>query len=49
MRFINVQEQFEIVPNDFATQEAILRECKYTRDKVSQMEKNGDVIRLKKV
>ena len=37
MRFVNVLEQFGIASIDFATLEAVLREYKYPRDKVSQM------------
>jgi predicted transcriptional regulator of viral defense system len=45
---MNVLEQFGIVPIDFATLETVLSEYRYPRDKVSQMEKNGELIRLKK-
>lgn len=45
---MNVLEQFGIVPIDFATLEAVLSEYRYPGDKVSQMEKKGELIRLKK-
>ena len=45
---MNVLEQFGIVPIDFATIEAVLSEYRYPGDKISQMEKNGELIRLKK-
>ena len=45
---MNVLEQFGIVPIDFATLEAVLSEYRYPGDKVSKMEKNGELIRLKK-
>jgi len=45
---MNVLEQFGIVPIDFATLKAVLGEYSYPENKVSQMEKNGELIRLKK-
>jgi predicted transcriptional regulator of viral defense system len=45
---MNVLEQFGIVPIDFATLKAVLGEYRYPGNKVSQMEKNQELIRLKK-
>lgn len=45
---MNVLEKFGIVPIDFTTLEALLSEYKYPHNKVSQMEKSGELIRLKK-
>lgn len=45
---MNILEKFGIVPVDFTTLEALLGEYRYPQNKVSQMEKSGDLIRLKK-
>ena len=45
---MNVLEQFGIIPIDFNTLEAVLSEYRYPKDKVSKMEKSGELIRLKK-
>ena len=45
---MNVLEQFGIIPIDFNTLGAVLSAYRYPRDKVSRMEKNGELIRLKK-
>lgn len=45
---MNILEQFGIVPIDFNTIESLLKEYRYPKDKVSQMERNGELIRLKK-
>lgn len=45
---MNILEQFGIVPIDFNTIESLLKGYKYPKDKVSQMERNGELIRLKK-
>ncbi len=45
---MNILEQFGIVPINFNTLATVLSGYKYPRDKVSQMEKNGELIRLKK-
>jgi predicted transcriptional regulator of viral defense system len=45
---MNVLEQFGIVPIDFATLETVLGEYKFPGNKISQMEKNGELIRIKK-
>ncbi|MDP3643299.1 MAG: hypothetical protein Q8S54_08945, partial [Bacteroidota bacterium] len=45
---MNVLEQFGIVPIDFITLVAVLGEYRYPGDKVSKMEKKGELIRLKK-
>lgn len=45
---MNVLEQFGIIPIDFNTLGAVLNTYRYPKDKVSHMEKNGELIRLKK-
>jgi hypothetical protein len=45
---MNVLEQFGIVPIDFAALETVLGKYKFPGNKISQMEKNGELIRLKK-
>lgn len=45
---MNVLEQFGIVPIDFITLESVLSEYKFPKNKVSQLEKSGELIRLKK-
>lgn len=45
---MNVLEQFGIIPIDFEALEAVLTEYKYPKDKVSRMEKNGELLRIKK-
>lgn len=45
---MNVLEQFGIVPIDFTTLATVLGGYKYPKDKVSKMEKGGELIRLKK-
>ena len=45
---MNVLEQFGIIPIDFEALETVLTEYKYPKDKVSRMEKNGELLRIKK-
>ncbi|MDP2889011.1 MAG: hypothetical protein Q8P34_08610 [Bacteroidota bacterium] len=45
---MNLLEQFGIIPIDFNTLKAVFSEYRYPKDKVSLMEKNGELIRLKK-
>jgi hypothetical protein len=45
---MNVLEQFGIVPIDFTILATVLGGYKYPKDKVSKMEKGGELIRLKK-
>lgn len=45
---MNILEQFGIVPVDFATLSTILSGYNYPKDKVANLEKSGDLIRLKK-
>lgn len=45
---MNILEQFGIIPIDFNTLGNVLSTYRYPKDKVSQMEKNGELIRLKK-
>lgn len=45
---MNVLEQFGIIPIDFEVLEAVLTEYRYPKDKVSRMEKNGELLRIKK-
>ena len=45
---MNSLEQFGVVPVDFGTLAASLSDYRYPKDKVSHMEKDGELIRLKK-
>lgn len=45
---MNVLEEFGVVPIDFPTLVTVLGDYKYPQDKVSKMEGNGELIRLKK-
>jgi len=45
---MNSLEQFGVVPIDFGTLEVSLSDYRYPKDKISQMEKSGELIRLKK-
>jgi predicted transcriptional regulator of viral defense system len=45
---MNVLEQFGIIPIDFATLATVFGEYKSPKDKISKMEKSGELIRLKK-
>jgi len=45
---MHVLEQFGIVPFDYKTLEAVIGEYRFPGNKVSQMEKSGELIRLRK-
>jgi len=45
---MNILEQFGIIPIDFSTLASAFSEYKSLHDKVANMEKNGELIRLKK-
>ena len=45
---MNRLEQFGIIPVDFATLASIFSDYRFPKDKIADLEKNGDLIRLKK-